>query len=86
MIFRNCWIFQAEKGLQSQLTLLNTQLKQSQETLREKEKSALQLQAELKTTQGSLSQEVTKHKAQVSELQASLAKKARTVFLRTNVS
>ncbi len=65
---------------------MNTQLKQSQDTLKEKENSVQQLQAELKTTQGSLSQEVKKFKAQVSELQTSLTKKACWVSFHTYVS
>ncbi len=65
---------------------MNTQLKQSQDTLKEKENSVQQLQAQLKTTQGSLSQEVKKFKVQVSELQTSLTTKACWVSFHTYVS
>ena len=58
------------------MATVNAQLTQAQDALKAKDKEMQQLQAQLKTTQGTLNQELKKLETQVANLQAAQAKKA----------
>lgn len=62
--------------MKSQLAALTEQHTKTQEALKEKEKGVQQLQAQLKTAQGSFGQEKKQLESQVTELQGENAKKA----------
>lgn len=63
-----------------QLTLLEQQHTKTQETLREKENELEKLRMQLKTTRGSLEEEIKKLNGQVTELKEAGVKKVSTVF------
>lgn len=63
-----------------QLTSLEQQHTKTQETLREKENELEKLRMQLKTTQGSLEEEIKKLNGQVTELKEAGVKKVSTVF------